>query len=431
MAQQRKTAAFSTDVPLPAFYKNIVPRWARVLRDAQRPVVLFPYLTSGVAESVLGTSTRIDVYTRFDAELFASGGSSITTVRALVEAGHRLFDLPDLHAKLVLVPGVFASIGSQNLTRRSERNLELSAAFVKPHNVDAIEKIVATWILERQPITLAMIRDMEKRVAQLRDGYATMREKARQANMWVAARKEARQTRRDEKKAAHREMLLDIRRAVTNGTESNKPVRATVSWRGTRKTLMSARYTRLTEWQIQRHTLRLEPTKRYLCVIRDLGKLGWARVCQTRITFVAGGLGTSRSIPIQGKYFKLYFKTDVDVALRTGINLQITVRNEEGDDLCLVHTAFGLHRLQARSITRCTGGGASASEKDEASAYIRAHEKAFSQAVTARMTRPFKYSAKLLGDEADEFFGELGTKFDIRVVLIGEMPILVAEIIEG
>src|SRR4051812_20475419 len=101
---------------------DVCRRWKKESEQADRVVVLSPYLTHA-AEKILETpGGRCEVYTVFQAENFVSGASSIHTLLKLKEHGCSLFHLPDLHAKIVLVPGQFASIGSQNLTRRGKRN---------------------------------------------------------------------------------------------------------------------------------------------------------------------------------------------------------------------------------------------------------------------------------------------------------------------
>src|SRR5438105_1150845 len=109
------------------YFRNIVRRWQNeVGRQAERVLVLMPYLTSTTAETVLrGANPEIcEIYTVFSAENFAAGSSSIKTIKSLHQKGFSLYHLPNLHAKAVIVSGSFASIGSQNLTVQGARNRE-------------------------------------------------------------------------------------------------------------------------------------------------------------------------------------------------------------------------------------------------------------------------------------------------------------------
>jgi hypothetical protein len=149
-----------TDVEF--YLRSVARRWRREVEGSERVLVLSPYLTSKTAEAVLEMTPgdRCDVYTVFNAENFASGASSIQTLMKLQKQGCSLYDLPDLHAKIVLVPGAFASIGSQNATRQGTLNKEATSVFTDPDAVAIISAMVEPWLDERRPITADMIDDM-------------------------------------------------------------------------------------------------------------------------------------------------------------------------------------------------------------------------------------------------------------------------------
>ena len=111
------------------------------MTNAERVLLLSPYLTSRTAEAVLLTTLgkRCEVYTRFRTEDFATGASSIRTLGRLQEHGCTLYELPSLHAKVFLVPGLFASIGSQNLTRQGTLNKEATTVFTDPRAVATVQ----------------------------------------------------------------------------------------------------------------------------------------------------------------------------------------------------------------------------------------------------------------------------------------------------
>lgn len=95
--------------------RSIDRRWRKELESIQdAPKIFTPYITSTTAESVLNRphGEKSEIHIVFKAELFASGSSSLETVKRLAEQGHSLFHVKDLHAKIILVPDQFASIGS-------------------------------------------------------------------------------------------------------------------------------------------------------------------------------------------------------------------------------------------------------------------------------------------------------------------------------
>ena len=147
------------------YLRSIDRRWKKELEKASGRVLVFsPYLTSSTAESVLKNvkSESCEIYTRFSLEDFAAGSSSLKTLKQLAVRGFKLYKLPKLHAKMIIVPGVFASIGSQNLTVSGIHNREASVFIDDPKEVVKIEKMTENWLSERRPITYKMIADLEE-----------------------------------------------------------------------------------------------------------------------------------------------------------------------------------------------------------------------------------------------------------------------------
>lgn len=145
-------------------YQNVTVRWkAEATGDLESILILSPYITAPTSETVtrdLNPST-CDIYTLFSAETFASGSSSLRAIKKLFQRGFTLYHLPGLHAKVFLTSEGFASLGSQNLTGRGTRSLEASSVLPGEKQVQALKKLVESWIQARELITLEMILDME------------------------------------------------------------------------------------------------------------------------------------------------------------------------------------------------------------------------------------------------------------------------------
>ncbi len=151
----------STDLAI--LLSDVSNRWRKAIEGAERVIILSPYLTSNTAERIL---TQVDgskcrIYTAFRVENFASRASSIQTLQKLCEHGCSLYHLPDVHAKIVLVPGSFVSVGSQNLTRRGRTNKEATCAFDAPEAASIVEELVSPWLAEAKPITFDMINEIK------------------------------------------------------------------------------------------------------------------------------------------------------------------------------------------------------------------------------------------------------------------------------
>jgi phosphatidylserine/phosphatidylglycerophosphate/cardiolipin synthase-like enzyme len=139
-----------------------------------------------------------EIYTTFSAETFASGGSSIGTLRALTVASFVIYELDGLHAKIILVSGHSVSIGSQNLTRGGTVNKEATVFLTEPAEVARVEKALAPWIASRKLITPEMIADMESRLPKLRRLFRKFRSDSLATNTAVRVGEHARQERLQE-----------------------------------------------------------------------------------------------------------------------------------------------------------------------------------------------------------------------------------------
>ncbi|MEG5051668.1 MULTISPECIES: phospholipase D-like domain-containing protein [unclassified Microcoleus] len=162
----------------PYYYlKNISRRWhaeIKKLDDNDKLIILSPYLTSKTAEGILRDSqvANCEVYTIFSVHNFISGGSSLKTLKKLYERGCQLYHLPRLHAKIIISPGRFATIGSQNLTRNGVKNKEASVITFDNKEVEKIELLLNKWIFQRKPITFEMIQQLELKIKDLRKKFS-------------------------------------------------------------------------------------------------------------------------------------------------------------------------------------------------------------------------------------------------------------------
>src|SRR5437870_461909 len=104
--------------------RSVTRHWIALAgRDQRNLILLSPYLTARIAEKVAARSEKSTcrIFTVFTAENFATGASSLSTIKTLVSNGYSLFHIEGLHAKAVLGEGGVA-VGSQNLTAQGARN---------------------------------------------------------------------------------------------------------------------------------------------------------------------------------------------------------------------------------------------------------------------------------------------------------------------
>lgn len=203
-------------MPCNFYLRTVDRRWKKELKHAtQRVVICSPYLSPRTAETVVGAAPveNCEVYTRFSIEDFASGASSIRTLRHLHEAGYRLFELPQLHAKVVLVSGGFVSIGSQNLTANGVRNREATYVSTSPKDAQDVEAYLEPWLAYRRPITREMITQVEALLPPITAKFKEAKALAAEAEALIRKRELEREEARlleEQKKAAEEERLQKV-----------------------------------------------------------------------------------------------------------------------------------------------------------------------------------------------------------------------------
>lgn len=224
------------------YFRSVDRRWRKELRVATGRVLVFtPYLTSRTAELVLESAapSRCEVHTVLSLEAFASGASSIRTLRNLMSRGYPIFEIPNLHAKVIIVEGRFASIGSQNLTSRGVTNLEATMVVSAPSKVSAMLEAVQPWLAARKRVTPEMLDELQRHILTLARAFRRARRQATEieCSARAAAERQSREAEANKARSAlvnlvgSREVSEEtaryfVRRATWWLTHRDGPVRA-------------------------------------------------------------------------------------------------------------------------------------------------------------------------------------------------------------
>lgn len=405
--------------------------WKLKGSKATKPIVLLsPYLTGSTAQELLRASAKGRVYTLFDAELFASRASSLSVLKQLMEAGHQLFHLDGLHAKVVIEPNAFATLGSQNVTSRGARNLELSALYTDMSTVSKVHRKIEPWLKKANPITIEMIADMEALISPLETYYDDFKAACESAQAKIDKAAELARMRAEKEKIERfqAELRAEIRRALEAAPVSQEWDRGTVKYReSSSETSLFSEGQNLLSWTVNGTPMSLVRLSRYLCATHT-GEIGWARVARTRISMIGRGVDFSGQVIAECPTWRIEVESRENYLddLPKGANIVITVK-KYGRQLCVVPMRFALSSYRIFSPRPVLQSGAAEStEGKQARAWIREHKASFDKQVIYRITRTFKYGSNLLGDDA-KFFGDLGSSHIIRVALIDGNPILVVK----
>jgi len=401
--------------------------WLDLARGASSPILMLsPYLTGPLAKQILSTSARSRIYTQFDAELFASRASSLPVLQQLLEAGHELFHLDALHAKVVIEPKKFATVGSQNVTSKGQKNLELSGYYSDTESVAVVHSLIEPWLEKAVPITMEMIKEMEALLPPLEEIYDAFQIAcmAAQTKINRSAARGRRRAKREEVERAQAELKSEIKRALEAAPISKEWDHGTVDFRATGQTSLFSASRNLLTWTVAESPETLRRLSRYLC-ITDTGEIGWARVAQTRISMIGRGIDFTGQVIAECPTWKIEVDSRSDYldGLPKEANLIVTVK-QYGRKLCVVPMRFALSSYKSfppRPVSQSSG--TESAECHSARVWIREHRVSFERQVISRITRTFKYGSNLLGEDAT-FFGKPGSEHTIRVALIDGNPVL-------
>lgn len=415
-------------------YRNIAPRWRTEIKpDVIGKRIFSPYLTSTIAESVTkGSNKPVEIYTLFSAELFASKASSLKAIRRILVQGHLVFHLPDLHAKIVMVPDKFCSIGSQNLTNKGTSNKEISVGLVKPELIDSLADKIRPWLEERIPVSLEMVEEMAASLGTLEHDFSKLKKIANDADERVF---EMEKTRLRKLEAAQRKLeaqqrlsryLSNVSQLPKSGISALSTVREIVSTDWHRPpiiSLVSAPGRDLTLWDIGREKLILDRGNRYLILLED-GNIGWARVMRTRISFV----GNEVSMPeeeIGGVSCKITAFAENREESGFGNNVKFEILD------LIENTKFHLYCWfdgNSIEIVEMKKVGANLSPGSfEIFNWIKENINSACVQLASIISSPFRYRNNLYGLDARQFFGPLNSSTELRVAKIDGNPILVGK----
>ncbi len=412
--------------PTPTLYVQRKPvlRWKRAARDAKTTFAVFsPYVTMPTAKTVLLASKSArqrQLFTLFESETFITGASSLNALRRLQDGGVQLFAVPNLHAKIVISPDRFASIGSQNLTGNGSRKhrLEATAAFTSPSEVNAIWAETGPWRDIASPISKTMIDDMERFIRPFR--RKAKRFKKRCAEIDTAIERQERERNDARKRTASRwNNTLKSRRIVlamvATVPQSNGRSIVTLRPRITGSLL--------THWRLEDETnIVLDRCTCYPCLLFGTWKFGFARVAQTRITFVGQGVETEGTHLIGGKEFTIHFWAVWDGDKLKASNIAGELIFKTGATL---HTSMWFDSKELDifdpHVTKSNDN-----ETKQLLEWFSEFKNEVQKTLLDELLSSFSYAKPLRQRKADKFFGPVGSRFLLQVGKVDDCPVIVA-----
>lgn len=369
--------------------KSVVRSWSAALRSADQACLIFsPFITSRTSERVIsaGTPTAIRIFTRFDAELFAQGGSSLQTLAQLARLGCAVHYIDGLHAKMVLTDR-FATVGSQNLTQGGTRQREATAIIRDPQTVALLRRSVEPWVEAAIPISTEMIADMAKRVRALRRNALELQRAS------VAIDTEVRQHEAARRDAERRSA---IERAI-RASRASRAATLTLTRRGHVRTLLAPKGVNLLRWRVGDDVVELVARDRYLLIHRSSERLAWVALNKTRLTQFARGLWKVH-VEFDGVRLpaRIQFPQTVEP---DGANVVVTLGTKD-PFLVTIGARFDLSTVEIVRTSSARRLPASLVAVRDAA---RAHDTALVDALRARLLEPFQFARNRHGVQPDRF----------------------------
>jgi len=415
------------------YFRNVSRRWKKEAVSTNSLIFLSPYITSSTAETVLLANEHLScqIYTVFKAENFACRASSLKTLKKLIQNGCELFHIDGLHAKVMLSDN-FISIGSQNLTNKGKSNLEASFCSDDSNFIKYSHSEVDKWISLAKEITIEMLEDMEKEIAPWIIEYDKLKKLFQLSDDVITEKENIRQEleeNRVKKILADKERLIQLANNARNVVQSNRTISARVRDTGTHVCTYSlvpvTKAANFINWQILGQRKILEKKKRYLFMDLDNGRVGWARVNKTQITYFENSVVKNKSVSIGNWQCRLTFMSNwSDIQSEHNLTIEIKYLNT---NVKLVYDChFDLKFITNISLN--TQKSQNHSKAEEIKLWNETHTTEFSNSLAHLIFSPFLYNKKLTGEQANKFFTQPSRLRKISLGLINGFPILLSKL---
>ncbi len=393
-----------------------------------------PYVTDArLFKSAKPGAARL--FTDFSAMSFISGASSLQVLRKLITAGVQVFHVDALHAKVVLLDGKHFSVGSQNLTLKGRRNRE--ASFVSGSDTPADEVSAFFVALEEQAMRLepADLDEMERQIEPLRIPFEKLQDDAALADQAIAASREARE--QEKLRRAMQQAIVRTRKRA-RGRAASQALIATVKTleNFSRDIFMPSTFTKSlvplggADFLELVRSLGIRPRHlfRYLLIDLEIGKLAYARLASSRISFFASGLRPHetfefRAGPQHIDRYQVEIDLEQDQEQLKSRNVSVKLKMGSGaqsSTLGEADFAFSLAGLELVSTRLAWRNLFAQILLPNQRVEDALQSEGLRRFVHSQLVQPFKFKENLLGMNAANFFGNgNSSRFEIKAVKVG------------
>jgi hypothetical protein len=236
----------------------------------------------------------------------------------------------------------------------------------------------------------------------------------------------------EEEERRHREFLQAMREIMLQTGKVHTVVREihSQSWRSSSHTfsLVPTRDVSLTSWELPNEKVELIRLRRYLCMIEKTGKLGWARVGSGRITYVEHSLNRSDLLVRASDMFcQVTLLATWQDYIPGRHNLQVILAPLRGGGKVHISCWFTPDSLRFIEFTPLPDNTIHSGDIEEICTWAKDNTHVLEEEMAKAILTPFLYNEKLIGVQANEFFGPPGTEYYLRLAKLHGQPVLIAE----
>lgn len=300
------------------------------------------------------------------------------------------------------------------MTLRGTKNREATVVFSDARRVEQVLSELAPWLAEATEITDEMLTIMESGVKPHLDLYQTLLEISQRIDHEVANEAEV-----------QRQRILRLQEAVAKARKAKEVVFAVVDRVGENNEcslVVRNRECTFTQWIVEDDIVSLRRLYWYMVLLGDSGRVAWARVASSRISYY-----TRNFILSDTSFFDTQFKSIRFEAL--GADVQ-----EKGQNLKITFTLTDFGQVEQRlwfgldelGIEECS----TLRESPDARAFV--HRVAndihsFEAVLLDKLCSPFRLNGALSTDRADAVVGRIWSGHFVRAVMHNTHPILVIQ----
>lgn len=392
-------------------------------------------MTSDIVDTVfemLNSSTKV-LYTTFKAESFVNGSSSLEALERLLESGVKIYHLPKLHAKIVHSDDLVI-VGSQNLTSNGQFNLESSFISSDHTHIEKVAENLLRWTDDADEVTVYMINIMKEKILDFIGPFNELRSELEliDENLRCSVQQGTDTKLKevlDDLNAKFRASRSVNFKKLTHRSD-RKYAKAGYVETGIYGEFLVSLITKdnFSLWNIDGEDISLSRLKKYPILDVHSGKLGWARVGKTRLTFISKSGSRMIKTKIYDYEVRLRFSAIWDD--KSDCNLNLYIENVDSSESAQIACLLNIDRFDHAKVKKCSEGRLWHNFIDRIKEVLLNPGRVsyeFSLLMEI-LLKPVNYRKHDDDIQADEFFNEteLATRYMFLVKIMGQ-NVLIAD----